>query len=101
MAKKKKSEKVRRTIQDLKRAEMDPTMQYRMKQKTSMPGMILGEDRMVIRKFVRQNLQLARQKDNKMTQERLEQNMIKVLQRLKPELRKVMLRQMRTEVKSD
>jgi hypothetical protein len=55
----------KRTLQDLRTAEMDPQIQYKIKQQTTVPGILLGSDLMVIRKFARINLPLARQRDSK------------------------------------
>jgi hypothetical protein len=91
----------RLSLQDLKRAEMDPKMQYRMQQPNAVPAIITAKDRVMVRQFARKHLQLAKQKDSKMTQGKFEQNLVKVLKRVKPDLRKIMLTQMRADLASD
>ena len=88
-------------LQDLKRAEMDPKLQYRMKQKNTMPMILTAQDQVLVRKFARMTWQVAKQRNSDMTVDKLRNNLIAVLRKTRPELRKVMLEQMREYVSAD
>ena len=77
---------------------MDPTLQFKMKQKSSVPMIITGSDRMIIRKFARENLQVAKMRNSEISLADLIKNLEKSLKRLKPEMRKIVMEQMRNQV---
>lgn len=100
MKKQEKAKQLKKKIslQDLKKADMDPVLQFRMKQKSSVPMIITGSDRMVIRKFARENLQTAKMRNPDMDLQTLINNLEASLKRLKPEMRKIVMEQMRKQV---
>lgn len=99
---KKKKETPRRaplSLQDLKKAEMDPVLKYRVQQKSSVKGIITGQDKMAIRKFARKTWSVAKQRNPDITIPQLMNNLTKVLEQVKPDIRKIMLEKLHAYVK--
>ncbi len=82
----------------IQKAARDPKMRYRLSQKNNMPAIITGQDKVLIKQFARITLPVATQRDSKMTQASLEENIVKVLKKVKPDMRKMMITQMKEYV---
>ena len=79
------------TLNDLRQAELDPQLKFKMSQKSSAKGILSGTDLLNIQKFARMNLPLAKQRESKITQQSLVQNLTKVISSRRPDVRKTLL----------
>lgn len=94
----KKKTKKEISLQDLLKAEVDPTIQAKMRQKETAAPVLTGEDMMAVRLFARMTLPVARQRNKDMTVDLLTDRLAAVLKSIRNPLRKIMLRQMKAYV---
>lgn len=88
-------------IQDLKRAEMDPVLRYKMSLKNTAPMIVTAKDRILVRHFATKTFQVAKQRDSGVTLAELQKRLIEVLKSMRPDMRKIMLEQMRDYVEAE
>jgi len=98
MRQQKKKTKKEISLQDLLKAEVDPTIQAKMRQKETAAPVLTGEDMMAVRIFARTVLPIARQRNKDMTLDLLVERLVSVLKTVRNPLRKVMLRQMKAYI---
>ena len=82
----------RLTLDDLRQAELDPQLKFRMKQKGPGKGILTGQDILNIQKFARQNLMLAQQRNKDMTSKVLAERLSAIITSRRPEVRKTILK---------